>query len=471
MVRSAPQPPLFSARNVVAAVVTLLTLALVARVVAQWIPPDPDVPAFDSYSGTVIGFRGIHDLLEELGQPVRRSGEPPPAWLTEACRVVMLQPSTLALELEKDYLRQIQAWVRDGGELVLVSYDLGPNTVRRTLSKRHGAQSDRIVEFFGTDELLAGFGLDDLKVEGSARELGMFHEESEDWRHVVTDHYADFRRLNREFPLTASGSLAPIAVAAPRLRLPGDGLRRFAGESVAKADGAIAITTSHDDVDTVIALEYAVGAGTVTLVSEPVLLTNLSLSYAQNAVAAYHLVAGRSDLPVIIDEYYHGSLAAASALQLLTLRPFSIISLMVLLTVALWAWSQWVRFGPPQPEQTVNRRSILEYIDAMARLYRRGGKEAFVLKWVRDGTLDRLRHDLQLPAGIPPHQLIHRLALRDAAAAAELDTLLSTIDATLASQRDVSRNQLIDLQGKLESCRWKNSPPGHRPMPAPRMMA
>lgn len=454
----------FNARNVTIFVVVTMTVGVVWSLIAQWIPPSPRQVAFDSYSGTVIGFRGIYDLLEELGPRVERNLQPPPAWLDGQHRVLLLQPSMLALELEKEYLGHIQAWVRAGGELVIVSEDIGPDAIENSFPLLSDARKSRYLEFFGDERLLAGFGIDELEVAGREDDVNVFDADSVDVRHIVTNLYADYRRLGQSYAVTSSGTLAAIGNVAPTVELPGDSLRYFTGKSIEKASGSVFVTRNHGEAKA-IALEFAVGAGHVTLVAEPALFTNASLQHDRNAVAAYHLAAGSRGLPVLIDEYYHGSLAGRNALQVLTMYPFPVIALCVLAALGLWAWSNVVRFGPAEQAAGVNRRSILEYVDAMARLYRRGKKEAFVLKTLRDGTLDRLRQDLGMPAGIPEAPLIQRLERRDPESALELLDLLERIDAALdldSADRQITKQRLLELEGMLETCRWKNSRAGAR---------
>ena len=454
----------FNARNVTIFVVSMMSVATVWSVIAQWIPPSPYAPAFDSYSGTVIGYRGVHDLLAALGRPVRRNTEPPPAWLHTRDRVVLLQPSILAIELEKDYLKQLQGWVLGGGEVVLVSEDLSPDAVRRALPDGDDARTQRILEFFGENRLLKSLGIEDLTVSGAEQGLEYFREESDDWRHIMTNLYADYRPLDTTCHVSATGTLAELESLAPTVQLPRDTLRYFEGGSIEKAAGSLSVVSARGGTQSKpIALDYEIGGGCVTVIAEPALVTNASLAVASNAVVAYHLIAGPGDRPVLIDEYYHGSLSGSSALHVLTFRPFPVVALIILAAVLVWAWSHLVRFGPPQPTEETNRRRTLEYVDAMARLYRRGRKEAFVLKSLRDGALERLREDVHLPSGIPEHQLVRWLAQRDSDAAQELATLLDTIDALLASGAGIPKPQLLDLQGKLESCRWKNTPPANRP--------
>lgn len=465
-------PSWFNGRNVVTLVVALMILGVAWSIVAQWIPPSPSEPAFNSYSGTVIGFRGLYELLDMLGHPVHRNLQPPPAWLNATSRVLLLQPSILALELEKDYLEEIQAWVRAGGELAIVSDELGPEAVKAALDDRDDERAERILDFFGKDRLLAGFDIDDLNVANTDRELNIFHRDSDDWRHIATNRYADYRRLSTGYDVSALGTLAPLEDLAPTAELPGESLRYFEGAAIDDATGSVSVApASGGGASRPIALEYAFGEGTVTFVAEPALLTNVSLRDDANAVLAYHLAAGRNNRPVLIDEYYHGSLAGQSALHVLTLRPFPIVALMVLIALGLWAWSHLVRFGPPEPAHEANRRSMLEYIDAMARLYRRGRKEAFILKTLRDGVLDRLRQDLHMPPGIPEPQLMQRLERRDRDASMELLRLLESIDEMLdrdsarALEHGITKRQLLELQGKLETCRWKNIPATAAPTP------
>ena len=85
---------------------------------------------------------------------------------------------------------------------------------------------------------------------------------------------------------------------------------------------------------------------------------------------------------------------------LLTQQPWLTCALVLLLSVSLWVWRQAVFPGPAREYQPPSRRTVLEYIEAMARLLQRARNSArFLLEEFRDGTLWKLRCELGLPPG------------------------------------------------------------------------
>jgi hypothetical protein len=466
--RSPKQASWFNARNITIFLVALFILSVTWAVIAQWIPPNPRRPAFDSYSGTVIGYRAVHDLLAALDVPVQRSTTPPPALFGPDRRILLLRPSLLAIELEKDYLEDLHAWLHDGGELVLVSDDLDKDALRGGFPGE-GRSRERMLEFFGEDRLLDSLDIGDLTVTYEGRPRAYFDRDREDWRHIITNELAAYRRSDRQYRVVAEGTLSYLAQLIDTLHLPGRSLRTFEGASIDDAIGMLSVAPEGSQGELApIALEFAVGDGTALVIAEPALFTNASLARGENAVAIYHLAAGRAGRPVWIDEYYHGSLSRSSALQVLTFHPFPIIAAAVLLAALVWVWGNLVRFGPPLEYRPPSRRNILEYVDAMARLYKKGRKHAFVLKTLRDGTLDRLRQELGLSPGLPQDVIMGRLRQRNGAAAKELQVVLDEIDALISSGAGIAPGAVTRLQGNLQQCRWKNSPhPAHPPLPAP----
>ena len=65
---------------------------------------------------------------------------------------------------------------------------------------------------------------------------------------------------------------------------------------------------------------------------------------------------------------------------------------MILLTTLAWLWRQARFLGPPLGTVPVSRRSVREYVEAMARFFKRGARgRRFMLAEVRRGVLWSLR--------------------------------------------------------------------------------
>jgi hypothetical protein len=434
-------------------------ISILVSAVGAWMPPPPSQYAAHSYSGRTIGYRALYETLELLGYSVERSWETPEDLFRGRRRIVLLQPNLYFLEREKGYLDSLSKWVKEGGEVVLVTRELNFLEDNPRFAGEE-EDRDRAEKVFGEDKLAASLGIEGLHVEPV-----FYSDEPLPSPPVLGRAPKVVLAIQPELDYLATfeGSFEALEEDVDFLRLPEEKLRWFEGGPVEEARGAVWIDTVASE-QVPIALEFALGKGSVVLVSEPVIFNNIGLGAADNAVLAQRLVAGDGTRTIVFDEYYHGALAGMGAFALLGVFPYGAIAAFVLLATLLWAWANGVRFGPPLHAPVESRRNILEYVDAMARLFRRGGKRPFVLKVNREGLLDELRRELHLPAGTPSEAVRRRLAQSDPARGQRLDGVLNEVDRVLVSGQPVSETELLHLQERLETCRTSKAP---NPAPKP----
>jgi hypothetical protein len=496
---------MLNARLVTTLVLLLFVTAMVVSLVMIWVPPSDSRLAIDSYSGRTVGNRALYELLDALRIPVSRNESTPQALYGKRARVLMVQPDLIRVETEKAYLEKLARWVHSGGQLVVVSDTLDK---LRDRSDPCGCPS-RIERFMGKDRFLARLGITRLAVarslndepdpeagekkagnenqesfeegepeEGEAGGEERLERESEEDAEpsVVADSVPSERQspiaplpaarrfLKRsltsfqfpaaEYDTRATGTMHELAQRVRTLYLP-ETPSFFRGESVSRAVGAFEVNLGGDTWRP-IALGFRHGGGEVTLASELSLFSNVGLGKADNAVLAYHLAAGRGDREVVVDEYYHGFVSRGNWIRLLGYPTYAVIALCILMASVLWAWRHGVRFGPPAPGKPPSRRSILEYVDAMARLFQRGRKYHFVLHTCREGLIADLTGELFFAPGAPEPAVLSRLAQLDAERASRVRKVLKAVDQRLASRGKISRMALVKLQEKLDSCRKTN---------------
>lgn len=438
---------MFKARNLTVVLVGLIVLGVIWRAVQAWVPPSPRRFAADSYSGRIAGYRALYELLDAFDVPVARWTGAPSTLFAGWRRVVLLEPELPRVELERGYLAQLETWLRGGGELVIVSDHVTWREERVGPGAYHAFE-----ELLGDDELLPRLGISDLEIMGHEGPVVEPEAPEEAWEYLFEDVARRFRRPEKVYSVYASGSLENLGEAVHRVRLPGQGLRCFVGKGTEKAIGKIEVG-SGDNEHVPVILEFARGAGRVILVSEPTFLTNIGLSHEDNAVLAFRLAAGTQNREVVLDEYYHGAMAQANPFALLGVHPYWFIAVNILVATLLWVWSTAIRFGPPARIATESRRNILEYIDAMARLFRRGGKQRFVLATCRDGLVEEIREELYVRPGASEELVLRRLAQSDAGRAERLQTVLEEIDRVLAGRSPLGTPELVELEERLETCR------------------
>ena len=128
---------------------------------------------------------------------------------------------------------------------------------------------------------------------------------------------------------------------------------------------------------------------------------------------------------------------------------------LALLAVAgVWSWREAVFLGPPLAESIPSRRSIGEYVVAMAMFLNRGqATRPFVLREVRSGVLHSVRRELGLPPGREDvEELAAVLLRRDPQRAMKLIDAVRQIDQALSQNIIVRESDAIRLLQGISSC-------------------
>jgi hypothetical protein len=183
------------------------------------------------------------------------------------------------------------------------------------------------------------------------------------------------------------GDLSALLADVERLRIPRELQTLAVGDS--KPVGTISVTSQGQSWT--VAAQYKLGEGELILLSDPAIFDNRLISRSDNPVLAVRLVdAGQG--PIVWDEFYHGLTIRGSMLFLLTRGSYALVAGMILLTTIAWLWRQSRYLGPPLSAAPVSRRSVREYVEAMARFFQRGAESRrFMLDEVRQGVLWSLR--------------------------------------------------------------------------------
>lgn len=439
------------------ALVTLLGLYIFWEVVDLVMPPSARHAAPHSFSGRVNGHRGVFEVLDALGHPIERGmdffARPGHAADPASTRVLILEPTLVRMDRENELVAEAVAWVHAGGQLVIVSRELDLlDSIRRRASPQPGEpfyNHEQLERYFGEKGLVKSLGLENLRVRYEHEE-----ERVTPWyeRDVVRLTRINFEEPEWPYALHAEGTLADAAEDAATVMLPIDEPRGFAGSDIDRADGVI--EAEHEDGHRYpIALDFAIGEGRVLLCSEPALFNNFGLTMADNGVLAVRLAAGDGDRALILDEYFHGAMPIGRPFAIFGVFPYGLIALSILLATAVTVWHAGARFGPPLADPPPSRRSIVEYVDAMARMFVRSGQHRFVLHACMEGVLDDIRTELFLPHGAAHERVLHALERRDPDRAARLHTALEEAKQWLRGDARLTRHALAELQGRLEACR------------------
>jgi hypothetical protein len=208
---------------------------------------------------------------------------------------------------------------------------------------------------------------------------------------------------------------------------------------------------TKEDPQTV-AAAYRVGQGTIVVIADPRLLQNEFLGQNDNAVLGAHLLAD-FQRPVVFDEFYHGLTVRGNPFWLLSRFPYGLLAATVLAATLLVGWRAARFLGPPLASRQIPRRTLAEYIDAMAQLLSRTQNPAhYILREIRSGLLWRIRHDFDLPPGKDDsNALLDRLEKRDPDAMEAAREAFLAIDSALAQTRP-SATTLKSTFAKVSRC-------------------
>ena len=376
-------------------------------------PPSPDRD-HSSSNANHWGLLGLQETLARLGRKTEQSGAP--------FRAEFLRPGDTLLVLDPQLAPQAQEYaalweaVRQGATLVLA---VNGETRDLPLKLAGSAEAARWHPRAATDLTLAYLGLS-LRASGAAGRL--------------------------EVPATRQGGVLTgvQAVEVPSAGRLVSGVDREAlTEEAAKVQAPLPERVAGlsppepllQDPAGKVLVRFSLGQGTVYALSEVELFSNERLDQADNAVLAVNLAtAAAQPGRVIFDEYHHGELRATELPGDLRYGALAGAEGLALLALVVFLSGYFWRLGRPAPPGEPPRRSALEYVRAIATLYREAGAGGLAVSLAAGDFRRRLAASLHLPAQAPDHLLVEAAAARGPAGA-RLDELLRRLNAISEEDR------------------------------------
>jgi hypothetical protein len=458
---------MLTGRNVIVAVLTIAGISLLASAVSLFRPPDNGGLGGDSYGVRSHGYRALIELLKALDVPTERLLVPPDAVAGRDATLVLWKPNASLVELEPIYLRRVSDWVRGGGRVVLApdrrsaleqaSATFGGMRRRPTSGEPPKSIFDELALEGVTTETIALTSSkpattndSDSEQETPAKrsDSGVFDEELEMLRKLARggDALAPTKTVNVEL----SGSLQALSDVRS-LTLPETDLN-VVKEGSTPPDGRLTIRDAEGTEHTLVAA-WRLGQGEVIVVGSPLVAENLLLGRDDNSVLMTRLLAapGRT---VVFDEFYHGLTIRGNPFWLLSRPGYLTVALFLTAATGIWIWRASQFLGPPLEQAPVSRRSIGEYIDAMARFLQRGRSSApTMLRSVRNGVLHSIAAELGLPAG---HEHVEEvaaaLARRDPGRSRRLVEAIAQVDRVLESGAKLREAEVVQLFRGMSNC-------------------
>jgi hypothetical protein len=458
---------MLTARNFVALTLVIAVVSLAWACIELAQPPDSGGMGSDSYGTRVHGQRGLFEILRDLGIPVERILAPPTTVVGREVTLVLWKPIPDLVQVEPAYLHGLARWVENGGRVVVAPDGKRAAPRPLGLSGRH--------EHTRESTVLGELGLATVSVQSinltpagkgpQTDSAGLTPDGQASHGAADRDEFNDddIRRLGellrrtarpivtRPVTVTATGVLSPLRALVSTIEVPEENVQ-VVSVGTSAPDGTITFQGPSGS-EQVLAAVYHRGKGEIVVVGPPEIAENHLIARHDNSVLAAQLLAA-PNRPVVFDEFYHGLTIRGNPLWLFTLQGYATTTLCLLTLIGLWIWRAAVFLGPPLAPESQSRRSIGEYVDAMARFLNRGkSSQAFLLREVRSGVLKAVRDELHLPPSRDHvDELAAVLARRDPGRARQLVEAMSAVDEALARNKVLKESVAVDLYKRMSLC-------------------
>ncbi len=376
-----------------------MALILIGLNAASYSPPaEPNEseihPNRSSFNAHETGTHAFYSLLVETGRNAARWQRSPEALLPYS-------PSTprtfVAIgPFKRDFtemeIGSLLTWVELGGRLVII--DRNPTTALLDLSEKWKiavtptlpVYSDEKSEHVARAVQPSLFSVDVNSVQASkyAAQISVERRMTDDVRYVDDQGFGSADGFSVETPsptpidfgfgdqsqlIFQGGSQpqpAPEEYSGP-IAAPASG-DNGTGSGSPAAEAPVVHLAASNGRD--ILVEQKFGNGSIVILTDPYIVSNLGIRELDNMQLALNLV-DRSG-PIVFDEYHHGFGSNNNRfLEYFAGTPVIPMFLQVVFLIGLIMFSQSRRFARPVDEPEPNRLSKLEYVSAMAELQSR----------------------------------------------------------------------------------------------------
>ncbi|HZT41711.1 MAG TPA: DUF4350 domain-containing protein [Chthonomonadaceae bacterium] len=263
---------------------------------------------------------------------------------------------------------------------------------------------------------------------------------------AVSSGPPDLERIKPAVSTATTSDVVDIAVRSPvRLSVPPNS----------------GYTTLFADSEGAIAITKPLGKGRLFVVAGPIAASNDSIREADNAVFLVNIVAetaGKTGKTVVFDEYHHGvgfdqaNGSGEGGLWAATPLPLRLTLFHLLVLGALIVYNGNRRFGRPRSVSLPAYRPSTDYLDSMARLFRRAGGADIVLQMLYTRFARDLARHLDLQPDTPTAQLMSVAERRYGPDGGALERLMARCRAIEAGQR-IDEPEMLRLVQEIEALR------------------
>jgi hypothetical protein len=341
--------------------ITLTFVTLIAGI--YQVKAQQTAPPLASFSSSPDGAKALWLWLDELGYPVSDEVGKEFRPSKDISLLLILEPLT---EITAAEWQTIDAWVEDGGTLVLVG------------------------DYWPTSRALRHYDF----------ALGV----------------PSFHRTYSELEVTPLTAQTPL-LASPPLTLPVRAklqahLSYYPEDKTHVRDFVAHLT----DDDGLVMVSFEEGDGRVILCTAPFVFSNAGLKEEGNPALVLNVVLATNRTGVILfDEWHHGLQPTSSQVvgpaDWLRYTPAGRSLLYVALVTFVALVLHGRHFGRPVPlPKAVARRAPLEYITAIANLKRQAGHRTAVMRYYRHQLKRKLGKRYRLDSTLPDDEYVAQLA-------------------------------------------------------------
>jgi hypothetical protein len=408
-------------RTLLIVCVGLAVVALVRTYFDQHRPSTDPTADYSSLRTNQWGTKAFRQLCSHFGLQGKTWKQPLFALPAEARLIVLLNPFK---PFEPNEIARLEEWVEQGGHLILAVRDAEPNHVQRN-----------VVRLDGNHALLAWLGLAIKRVtwKGNTENVDGCPWEGYQIRSVESLEPAEFVTLATRAEVTRhlrergakSEALQNLPPVAPVRTL---GVFRVGGN--------------------VLGLSLALGRGRVDVLADVNILSNASIGKADNALLGAALCLRDAPGEALFDEYHHGMGAAEYSPSARSKHVLVSALWLFLASLALYSLFEMTRMGKAHVWKEGSRRSVAEYVRAVAWLYQRADQRKAVLLTLAAAVRRAWAIRLGISHQSSPQQFALAARNRRLAVATSLERALAAA-AELEQAPEVSQAQFVRLGSHL----------------------
>lgn len=230
-------------------------------------------------------------------------------------------------------------------------------------------------------------------------------------------------------------------------------------QAAAKVVGRLTVANSSSDSPTEGALGLAMtfGRGRIDVLADANIFSNKCLGEADNALLAAAILLPDAPARVAFDEYHHGLGASERAGRVTRARRAMDAALWALtVALALYVGAGMFRMGRARAFRERPRRTVGEYVRAVAWLYQRAGMSKAALEMLGQSVRRAWSSQLGVPPQAPPAVFGEAARRRGLAVAGRLESTLVALQEALEAP-SIERDQLLKLGAGLAALRKERS--------------